>query len=163
MKLSSLIEKLEELISSGTGVPATGRVLMDRDKLTELVNQIRSSIPEDIQEAQDLLQMREKLINQALLEGRHIRSASEDEARSRVRESEITKEAKKRSGEIIEEAQHRAQRVLDETDAQVTTRRAGADKYTQETLLKLEEDLSQILTTVRHGIEVTETEKEPSA
>jgi len=163
MKLSNLIEKLEELISSGTGVPATGRVLMDRDKLTELVNQIRSSIPEDIQEAQDLLQMREKLINQALLEGRHIRSASEDEARSRVTESEITKEAKKRSGEIIEEAQHRAQRVLDETDAQVTTRRAGADKYTQETLLKLEEDLSQILTTVRHGIEVTETEKEPSA
>ena len=163
MKLSSLIEKLEELISSGTGVPATGRVLMDRDKLTELVNQIRSSIPEDIQEAQDLLQMREKLINQALLEGRHIRSASEDEARSRVTESEITKEAKKRSGEIIEEAQHRAQRVLDETDAQVTTRRAGADKYTQETLLKLEEDLSQILTTIRHGIEVTETEKEPSA
>ena len=148
MKLSSLIEKLEELISSGTGVPATGRVLIDRDKLTELVNQIRSSIPEDIQEAQDLLQMREKLINQALLEGRHIRSASEDEARSRVRESEITKEAKKRSGEIIEEAQHRAQRVLDETDAQVTTRRAGADKYTQETLLKLEEDLSQILTTM---------------
>ena len=163
MKLSNLIEKLEELISSGTGVPATGRVLMDRDKLTELVNQIRSSIPEDIQEAQDLLQMREKLINQALLEGRHIRSASEDEARSRVTESEITKEAKKRSGEIIEEAQHRAQRVLDETDAQVTTRRAGADKYTQETLLKLEEDLSQILTTIRHGIEVTETEKEPSA
>ena len=163
MKLSSLIEKLEELISSGTGVPATGRVLIDRDKLAELVNQIRSAVPEDIQEAQDLLQMREKLINQALLEGRHIRSASEDEARSRVTESEITKEAKKRSGEIIEEAQHRAQRVLDETDAQVTTRRAGADKYTQETLLKLEEDLSQILTTVRHGIEVTETEKEPSA
>ena len=163
MKLSSLIEKLEELISSGTGVPATGRVLIDRDKLAELVNQIRSAVPEDIQEAQDLLQMREKLINQALLEGRHIRSASEDEARSRVTESEITKEAKKRSGEIIEEAQHRAQRVLDETDAQVTTRRAGADKYTQETLLKLEEDLSQILTTIRHGIEVTETEKEPSA
>lgn len=163
MKLSSLIEKLEELISSGTGVPATGRVLIDRDKLTELVNQIRSAVPEDIQEAQDLLQMREKLINQALLEARHIRSTSEDEARSRVTESEITKEAKKRSEEIIEEAQHRAQRVLDETDTQVTTRRAGADKYTQETLLKLEEDLSQILTTIRHGIEVTETEKEPSA
>jgi len=163
MKLSSLIEKLEELVSSGTGVPATGRVLIDRDKLTDLVNQIRSAVPEDIQEAQDLLQMRERLINQALLEARHIKSASEDEAKSRVTESEITKEAKKRSEDIIEEARRRAQRVLDETDTQVTTRRAGADKYTQETLLKLEEALSQILTTIRHGIEVTETEKEPSA
>ena len=163
MELSSLIEKLEELVSSGTGVPATGRVLLERDKLTELVNKIRSAVPEDIQEAHDLLQMRESLINQSLLEARHIRNAAEDEAKSRVSESEITKEAEKRSEEIIEEAQRRAQRVLDETDIQATTRRAGADKYTQDSLLKLEEELSQILTTIRHGIEVTVTEKEPSA
>ena len=163
MKLSSLIEKLGELVSSGTGVPATGRILIERDKLTGLVDQIRSAVPEDIQEAQDLLLMRENLINQALLEARHIRNAAEDEAKSRVSESEITKEAEKRSEEIIEEAQRRAQRVLDETDIQATTRRAGADKYTQDTLLKLEEELSQILTTIRHGIEATEVEKEPSA
>jgi cell division septum initiation protein DivIVA len=163
MKLSSLIEKLEELVSSGTGVPATGRVLIERDKLTGLVDQIRSAIPEDIQEAQDLLLMRENLINQALLEARHIRSSSEDAAKSRVAESEITKEAEKRSEEIIEEAQRRAQRVLDETDTQATTRRAGADKYTQDTLLKLEEELSQILITIRHGISTVEVEKEPSA
>ena len=163
MELSNLIEKLEELISSGTGVPATGRVLIDRGKLTDLVDQIRSAFPEDIQEAQDLLQMRENLINQALLEARRIRSASEDEARSRVKESEVTKEAKIKSEEIIEEAQRKAQRVLDEVDNQVNSRRAEADQYAQATLLKLEEELSQALTTIRHGIEVTETEKEPSA
>jgi hypothetical protein len=107
--------------------------------------------------------MRENLINQALLEARRIRSASEDEARSRVKESEVTKEAKIKSEEIIEEAQRKAQRVLDEVDNQVNSRRAEADQYAQATLLKLEEELSQALTTIRHGIEVTETEKEPSA
>ena len=163
MELSSLIEKLEELISSGTGVPATGRILIERDKLTELMNQIRVAVPADIQEAQDLLQMRENLMNQALLEARHIRSASENEAKARVSESEITKEAKAHSEGIIEEAQRKAQRILDETDTEAASRRTGADQYAQAALLKLEEEISQILTTIRHGIEVMEVEKEPSA
>jgi len=162
MKLSNLIEKLEELISSGTGVPATGRVLIEREKLTELLTQIRSSIPEDVQEAQDLLQMRESLINQALLEARQIRSTSEAEAKARVTESEVTKGAEKLSEEIIEEAQRRAQRVLDETDNQAVRRRSGADEYAQTTLQQLEEELSKVLATIRHGIESMEVEKEPS-
>ena len=162
MELSNLIEKLEELISSGTGVPATGRVLIEREKLTELLTQIRSSIPEDVQEAQDLLQMRESLINQALLEARQIRSTSEAEAKARVTESEVTKGAEKLSEEIIEEAQRRAQRVLDETDNQAVRRRSGADEYAQTTLQQLEEELSKVRATIRHGIESMEVEKEPS-
>ena len=163
MELSSLIEKLEEVISSGTGVPATGRVLIERGKLTELVAQIRVAIPEDIQEAQDLLQMRENVINQALLEARRIRGTAEEEVRARVTESEITKDARKQSEEIIEEAQLRAQRILDETDNQAHARRAGADRYAQATLQKLEEELAQVINTIRNGIQVMDTEKEPSA
>lgn len=162
MELSNLIEKLEELVSSGTGVPATGRVLIEKDKITELVNHIRAAVPADIQEAEDLLLMRENLINQALLEARHIRSTSEQEAKARVSESEITKDANRRSEEIIEETQRKAQRILDETDIQASARREGANQYAQAALLKLEEEISQLLTTVRHGIEAMETEKEPS-
>ncbi|MFH1560518.1 MAG: hypothetical protein ABID84_03815 [Chloroflexota bacterium] len=163
MELSSLIEKLEEVVSSGTGVPATGRILVEREKLTDLVSQIRIAFPADIQEAQDLLQMRENVISQALLEARRIRSAAEEEARARLTESEVTKDAHKRSEEIIEEAQRRAQRILDETDAQANVRRTGADQYAQATLQKLEEELSQVINTIRHGIEVMDVEREPSA
>jgi len=163
IELSSLIEKLEEVISSGTGVPATGRILIEREKLTELVNQLRVAIPVDIQEAQDLLQMREDVINQALLEARRIRSTAEKEAMDRVTESEITKDARKQSEEIIEEAQRKAQRILDESDTQANARQAGADQYAQATLQKLEEELTQVVNTIRNGIQVMDTEKEPSA
>ena len=163
LELSSLIEKLEEVISSGTGVPATGRVLIEREKLTDLARQIRVAIPADIQEAQDLLQMRENVISQALLEAKRIRSAAEEEARARVAENEITKDARKQSEEIIEEAQGKAQRILDETDTQANARRAGADQYAQATLQKLEQELAQVINTIRNGIQVMDVEKEPSA
>ena len=162
MKMSNLMERLEELVSSGKGVPATGKVLIDREKLAELMSQINSSLPADLQEAQDFLQMRENLINQALLEARRIRSSSEEEARSRVADSEIIEEAKKLSEEIVGEAQRRAQRILDETAVQVKNSRAEADQYAQVTLRQLEEDLNRLLTTVRRGIDSIQGAKEPS-
>ncbi|MBI2856580.1 MAG: hypothetical protein HYX93_07025 [Chloroflexi bacterium] len=163
MELADLIDRLEKALSSGTTVPATGRVLVEKEKLAELVARIRSAIPVDIQEAQDLLQMRESLINQALTEARRIRSAAEEEARSLVKENEIAKEARKHSDELTTEAQRRAQRILDEAESQASSRRAGADEYAQIALQKLEEELTGLLETVRHGIEVLEVEREPSA
>lgn len=163
MDLSTLIEKLEEVISSGTGVPATGRILLERERLTELVGQIRIAIPTDIQEAQDLLEMRDSVLNQALSEAGAIRSAAEEEARARVTQSEIAREAQKKAEEIIEEAQGKAQRILDEIDSQADSRKAGADQYAQATLQKLEKELTEVINTIRNGIEVMEAEKETSA
>ena len=157
MNITSLMEKLEELVSSGTGVPATGKVLVDKEKMAELVSQIHSALPADLQEAQEFLQMRENLINQALSEARRIRTSSEDEARSRVKDSEVLREAHKQSEDIVAEAQRRAQRVLEEADMQANSRRADADRYAQATLAKLEEELSNVLTTIRHGIDAMST------
>ena len=110
---------------------------------------------------QALLQMRENVINQALLEAKRIRSTAEEEVRDRVTESEITKAARKQSEETIEEAQRKAQRILDETDTQANARRAGADQYAQATLLKLEQELAKVIDTVHNGIEVMDAVREP--
>ena len=162
MEISTLVEKLEELLSSSTGVPATGKILIDREKLTDLVAQIRVAIPEDILEAHELLGMREGLISQAIQEARQIRNTSEQHAKSRVTESEITKDANKQSEEIIEEARRKAQNVLDETNTQATDRRSSADQYAHAPLIRLEEEICKILTTIRHGIELVDVEKETS-
>ena len=162
MELSSLIDKLEETIGSGTVVPATRRVLIERDKLSSLVSQIRAAIPSDIHEAHEFLQMRETMLNQALMESRRIKTAAEENARERVKESEITSEARKQAEAIIAEAQRKAQRILDEADAQFRLRLAGADEYSQATLRKLEEDLTQVLSTVHRGLERLGTEKDSS-
>ena len=162
MNVAGLIEKLEDLVNSGTGVPATGRILIDRDKLAELVGKIQASLPADLQEAQDFLQMRENLINQALTEARRIKTSSEDEARSRVKDSEVLKEAGKQSEDIVAEAQRRAQRILDEADRQAGFRLAEANQYVQATLIKLEEELSQVLATIRRGIDAMSGARETS-
>ncbi len=157
MEIQGIIDRLETLASGGTKLPIGKRALIDPDKLLELVDQLRVAVPRDTVEAQGILKKREELLNQSLGEARRIRSSAETEFRSRLDDHEMLKEAKKRADQIVEEAQQKAQRILDMVDTDSTNRRAEADRYAQETLYKLEQQVANTLSTVRNGIEVIES------
>ena len=159
MEITNLIDQLENLISSGTGVPATGRIFLEKEKLANLIQALKDAIPVDIQEAQDLLKMRENLINQALQEGRVIKSVADEEAKSRLTESAILKEAESMSQEILEKTKAQAQDILADTEPQVINKKAEADLYSKSTLEKLEEELYTMINTVRHGIELIDSQR----
>ena len=159
MEITNLIDQLENLISSGTSVPATGRIFLEKEKLANLIQALKDAIPVDIQEAQDLLKMRENLINQALQEGRGIKSVADEEAKSRLTESAILKEAESMSQEILEKTKAQAQDILADTETQVINKKAEADLYSKSTLEKLEEELYTMINTVRHGIELIDSQR----
>ena len=153
MELYALIDKLDEVIESGTWVPGTGRFLIDKEKLTTLANEIRDAIPVDLSEAQELLQMRERLINQALLEANRVKNAADEDARMRVSDSELTRDAQHQADSVIADAQSKASKLLADAEAQARGRIEGADNYAQETLKRLEEDLAETLSIVQRGLQ----------
>ena len=132
---------------------------MDPDKLNELVDQMRVTVPREIKEAEELLERREDLLGQSLVEARRIRASAESEFRSRVNETELVKEAREQSAKIMEEAQQKVQRILDMADADAKSRRASADQYAQDVLYQLEQKIANILSTVRRGIDALDVEQ----
>ena len=159
MEITNLIDQLENLISSGTAVPATGIIFLEKERLAHLIQALKDAVPVDIQEAQDLLKMRENLINQALQEGRRIKSVAEEEAKTRLAENTILKEAEAMSQEILEKTKGQAQDILADTETQAIKQREEADLYSKGTLEKLEEELYTMINTVRHGIELIDSQK----
>ena len=144
-------------------MPGTGRFLIDRDKLTTVSNQLRESVPVDLREAQELLQMRDRVINQALTEANRVKSAADEDAKMRVAESEVIRDAQNQADTMILEAQSRAERVLSEAQAKAIARIEGADSYALETLQQLEEDLTETVNTVRRGLESLSAQREKSS
>ena len=144
-------------------MPGTGRFLIDRDKLNTVSNQLRESVPVDLREAQELLQMRDRVINQALTEANRVKSAADEDAKMRVAESELIRDAQNQADTMILEAQSRAERVLSEAEAKARARIEGADSYALETLQQLEEDLTETVNTVRRGLESLNTQREKSS
>ncbi len=144
-------------------MPGTGRFLIDRDKLATVSNQLRESVPVDLKEAQELIQMRDRVINQALTEANRVKSAADEDAKMRVAESELIRDAQNQADTMILEAQSRAERVLSDAEAKARARVDGADSYALETLQQLEEDLTETVSTVRRGLESLNSQREKNS
>jgi vacuolar-type H+-ATPase subunit H len=104
-----------------------------------------------VQEAQEVLDRREQIINQTMLDARRIRAVAETDARGLVDESELVKLAKKRGDEIVAEAQERAARLLQAVEVQVRKKQAGADQFAQDSLVQLEEQVLNVLNVIHAG------------
>jgi cell division septum initiation protein DivIVA len=152
--------------------------MVDPDRLNKVGEQLRSSVPADIQEAKEVITQKESVVNQAYLEARRIKeeaeatvAAARQEQESRIDQTEIMKAAEAKAEEtnqnalqegqeIVQDAQRRAYRIIDEAEAGATTRREGSDQYARETLFELEERLSGLLGQVRRGIDALGLEVE---
>lgn len=160
MEILELLDKLESMVSSSARLPMAGRAVINLEQVMELVDQLRNAIPENVKEAQQILQKRDNILNQSLMESRRMRSAAEEEAGARVNEGQIMKDAQRKADELLADAQHRAQRMVGEADKQARARIKGADQYAQEVLQKLEQELDNLLNTVRTGVATLDKEVE---
>ena len=185
IEIREIIEQLESLVDTSSKVPATGRALVDMDRLTTILEGLRLSVPDEIQEAEEILKIRDSIINQANLEARRIRSAAEEdsktllasaeqESRKKVDESLIVREAEQKAFSIEEESQHNArqmtedarrstQQLLDKAESETSSQHTGADQYAREVLFNLEELMSDLLGQVRHGIDMLGVEEQTAA
>ena len=89
MEIINVIDKVDALVNTSPKVPATHSRLVDADKIMELLEQLRLSIPQDVRAAQEVIDRKDAILNQAQLDGRRIRSEAEDEFASRLDKNEL--------------------------------------------------------------------------
>jgi len=159
-----MLDKLESLVTTSGRIPATKKAVVDSDKLLDLVDQIRLAVPKGIQDAEEILMKRESLVNHAVQEARRIKSEAEHESRTKVDNDIVVKEAGKKADEVMAEAkrkadlmlqdsQRRAYQITQEAQQFADSRVNEASHYAQEVLLKLEQQLSSLLNSIRRGLD----------
>ena len=186
MDFDQAIQELQQLYSSSSRVPGFRRkVMVDADEFAAVLNNIRTVMPADVQEARQILLQKDSILNQAYLESQRVKTSAEEtvtaeleaaqqEHRTKVGESEVTKTATNQAQEtmdqamteaedIVQDAQRRAYRIISESEDVAASRREGADQYAREVLFSLEEQLSEILGQIRRGIDTLRPEVDPMA
>ena len=167
MDLLTLVDKLESMATASGKFPGTRKIMIEQDKLLELVDQMRLGVPRDIVEAEELMARREAIINQSLLDARRIKSSAEEEGRNKVHDSEIVSQAHKKAEQMIVEAQEqadgivmdaqkKAHRLMQDAQTFADQRFEEANQYAHETLYHLEMHLSTVLNSVRRGLDSLE-------
>ncbi len=163
MDILHLIDRLEELVAEARRMPIGQGVVVDRRRLLELVDQMRSSVPWEVREAEQIVAERDAIMEEARRESEGVLHRAEMEAQERLEETALVQAAEREAEAVIDRAETRAQTMLDEAQAQVQTRLRQAeqaamnqmdeaDRYALEMLRRLDAQLSAFASTVRTGI-----------
>lgn len=141
MDIQHLVDRLEDLIDEGRHLPMTKMTVIDEERALEIIDQMRISVPEEIEKANRVLSQRDRLIAQANDEAAHVLDLSREKADSLVQHDAVAQAARNQAANILEQARQDADLI-----------RAEADQYVLTVLNELEANLIRTLTVVRNGI-----------
>lgn len=141
MDIQHLIDKLEDLIDEGRHIPMSKYTTIDEERALGIIDQMRISIPEQIESASRVVDQREQIVTQAQGEAHQIIDSARRKSEEMLNRDSIAANARHQADSIIGQAQQDADQI-----------RADADAYVVEVLRELESHLLRTLTVVRNGI-----------
>lgn len=170
MDIVYLIDRLEELVAQGTRVPMGSGVVIHRQRLLDLIDRLRVTLPADVRQSREIIQRREEVLADAQEEAARIIAKAQAEVEERLKTESVVKEAEERAREMVREAENRAQNLVRDAETQARERldeaQSGADReveeadlYALQTLRRLETQLNNFLNAVQKAIATMEERK----
>lgn len=142
MDVLVLIDKLDDLVHNARTVPLTDNVMVDREEIYDLLDEMRSTIPEEIKQARWIVKERQEMLNEAKQEADRVLREAQERAEQLASEMEVVRLADRQAAQLLEEAREREREI-----------RLGAEDYADEVLGNLEVNLDKFLAAVRRGRE----------
>jgi len=152
MDILHLVDRLEELFNESRSIPFTHSVVVDEDRMLDIIDQMRVSIPDEIKKAQQLLAQRDRILAQSQEEANRTLALAREKSDQLVERDQIVQAAQARADQIIEQSRVEGENTKRE-----------ADQYVLETLTSIEMELDRTLSQVRNGIRTLQTDRQPVA
>jgi cell division septum initiation protein DivIVA len=121
---------LEDALAEGRRVFFSGRLLVDEERILDIIDRMRVAVPEELKQARRVIGEQERLIGEAQA---HVREVLEEQGLLAAVEAERVR--------LLEQAERDAANV-----------RAGADEYARQVLEELEQRLVRLTTSVQNGL-----------
>jgi hypothetical protein len=132
MDITSRIQQLEELIMVAKSMPLSSSVLVNREEVLELIQEMRASLPEEIKQARWVVKDREQLLAKARRDAEQlIQKALSEQAQLVSRE------------EVVKASMQEAERILSEARDQARQIRLEAEDYMDQKLAAFEAQLTR--------------------
>lgn len=137
-EVQHLLDQLEAFIDSGRRLPWGRQILLDGDALRANLDHLRHALPEEMRQAQWVIQERDRIIQETGQEADQMLSQALDRAHQMAQDSAVVKEAEIRAREIVGLAEERAREI-----------HQGALAYAEELFAQVEKQLDELANAVR--------------
>ncbi len=152
MDILHLVDRLEELFNESRPIPFTHNVIVDEDRMLDLIDQMRVTIPDEMKKAQQVLAQRDRVLAQAQEEATRTLALAREQSEQLVERDVIAQAAKVHAENIKTQAL---------AEAEITHQEA--DVYVIDTLTHIERELERLLNQARNGIMALQNLSNPGA
>lgn len=142
MDLQYLIDRLETIVRGARHIPAMNKLMLDEQELVDLIDQMRTVLPEEIRYAKHVLREKEQILSDAQAQADELLRTARQQAEVLIEREGLLKQARAQADEIKRQAEAEAERV-----------QVGADNYVRQVLNDLSENLQRQLSSIRKGLD----------
>jgi len=135
--LLDYLDEIEEVLETSKSIPFSGRISVEKARILDILSEIRLHLPDDIRQAQRILNDHDKILKDAENKAADIIDGAEAEARLMTNSHELFRRASEQAAEVIEGAKKEARDL-----------RAGASAYVDEKLEDAEKQLKEFSATL---------------
>lgn len=135
------MELVDELIIAVEGartVPLSGNVMLDRDRLLDMLYRLRDELPEEMRAARWMVRERESFVARTNEKAREMLERARERSEELISESYIVKEAVDEANALVRRAEGESTRI-----------RLEAEDYSEQAFEQTESVLSDLLGQVR--------------
>ena len=149
-----LINQLNELISEAWTMPLSGgKAVVDRERVTDLLNEINSTFPEELQQARAIVSAQEELKAAAERDADAIIRDAETRARRLVEDQAVIREARRLTSELVNQKKAEAQNILNDANAKSIDLIKKSEQHAEEVTRKAEKESHNLRTATAAYIE----------
>ncbi len=142
MDLQYLIDRLETMVRAARHMPVMNKLVLDEQELIDLIDQMRTVLPEEIRYAKHVLREKEQILSDAQAQADEILRTARQQAEVLIEREGLLKQARNQADDIRRQAEEEAERI-----------QVGADNYVRQVLNDLAESLQQQLSSINKGLE----------
>lgn len=122
-RLYETVDELTTVIENARSVPMSSSCMVPRDHVLDLLDDLRESLPEDVQAAGAIVEQRTEILQQAQAEAERLTTRTRDDAEQLVvaaqhQRDELLGAARRQRDELFAQAQADAEQILVEAEAE---------------------------------------------
>jgi cell division septum initiation protein DivIVA len=122
-RLYETVDQLTTVIENARSVPMSGSCMVPRDHLLDLLDDLRESLPEDVQAAGAIVEQRTEILQQAQAEAERLTGRTRGESEqlltsARRQRDELLGTARRQRDELLAQAQAEAEELLADAEAE---------------------------------------------
>ena len=137
-----LLDELEEIIDKGASVPFSGRCILERDELMDVLQELKLKLPDDLKQAKWIKEERQRILHEAQSEADDIIKAANEKGISMINEHEITQQAMEQARQIIEKAKAEAMAIQESSYNYADSLLETVEKVSVSSMKELEQCIS---------------------